>query len=679
MYLEFLYQIQINTNFQKQNNIYMKLYLALFMLLFTQVSLLAQNKVIWGKTTVEELQYKECTFDKDAEAVVLYESGKLDLSNYNKGAELKVHVRVKILSENALDRGDIRISYYAKNKYEQVKDIKAQTINSEDGFNAKVYTLKKDGIFDVKINEEYKEIRFTLPKVQKGSILEYTYTILTKNIDGSRPWNFQNSIPTLYSELEVGIASYFTYNIHYQGNMLAPKYQNAKTTEIIRGTKYYWFLKNVPAIKQETCSPYAHQYVEQLSLKITGYYVSGLAKNSYEGKKKNYEEIGKPIPKLAQEHFEDNDDISKYLRKNKVYKDILAGLINENDNHKTKFLKVYKYVQEKIRSNEEYGIFIEQTPNELFEKKRGAVSEINLFFIGLLKQAGINAHPILLSTRDYKTVNKEGRSLRQFNQIASSIKVDNQRYEIDASQAEYPYDLLNEECFGHWAYVYEGKDKGTWIVPDAKQMSKTQLYCITKISEQGTNYHLNLKFSGYEGLRQRIHLSNTKTQSKFVNHLLIDNENTDISINDFEIKNADKKTQSLVVNVKAKNEEVSTQEEMIYLDFFKFQDYREAIFKDSERWLPVDFSYPFSDNYIVDLELPTGYELVDIPHKEEVNILDNTCTFLYVPTQIGNSLQIVAKIIIRKHFFTVKQYPELKEFFETISTKLAEPIVLKKK
>lgn len=655
----------------------MRISLILLISLYLQIGTFAQKQK-WGKISIEELQYKECSYDKDADAVVLYEAGELDLIDYTVGAELKVHIRIKILSDNALSYGNIRIPYYIKNSYEQVKDIKAHTINSEDGFRSEIYPVKKEDIFKVKVDKEHEEVKFTFPKVKKGSILEYQYTILTKNIDGSRAWNFQNRIPTLYSRLEAKIASSFKYNVTYQGTLLTRRYQGKQKESILKNDIYYWSLRNVPAIKEEDYAPFPQQYIEQLRLKMIGYYVNTRASNSYENAKLDYKEIGKPIPVLAHDLFTKDEKISRYFKNNKIYKDILKTVIKDNDALKTKFLKIYNYVKTTFRSNDDSGVYVEQVPNKLFNTKKGSISEINLFFIGLLRQAKLSAYPILSSTRNYITVRQDARSLRQFNQIISKVVVNNEAYEIDISKDKYSYNLLNEDSFGNLAYIYKGKDKGNWVILGPKQIVKTQTYYRTKISEKGVSYDINISFADYESIRKRRRLAKVADETKFIQGLLIDKENTNIKIQDAEVKNKKAYDKKLIISAKAISSEPSTEEDIIYLDFFKFQTYREALLKGGQRWLPIDFAYPFLDTYIVNLDIPKGYKILDIPQKFELNILDNSCKFSYIPNQVGNSFQIVVKIIVRQSFFDLEQYPKLKVFFETISSKLAEPIVLKK-
>ena len=69
------------------------------------------NIPAFGKVEKAELEMKECDFDKNAEAMVLFDKGQLNCI-LGKGIDLERHIRIKILNDKGKDRADIRLSYH---------------------------------------------------------------------------------------------------------------------------------------------------------------------------------------------------------------------------------------------------------------------------------------------------------------------------------------------------------------------------------------------------------------------------------------------------------------------------------------------------------------------------------------------------------------------------------------
>src|SRR5471030_3221413 len=86
----------------------------------------------YGKVSKEDLELKDCDFEKDANAEVLFDKGGIFYDqSYN--IQLQVHKRIKIFNDNGKYAADIHIKYYGANHYEFITDIQAETINLVNG------------------------------------------------------------------------------------------------------------------------------------------------------------------------------------------------------------------------------------------------------------------------------------------------------------------------------------------------------------------------------------------------------------------------------------------------------------------------------------------------------------------------------------------------------------------
>ena len=150
----------------------------------------------FGNVDKADLEMKECDFDKNAEAVILFEKGQTDFI-IGKGIDFERHVRIKILNDKGKNRADIHLPFYNWKKEEDIRDISAQVYNLDPSGNIVVTKLDKKQIFEKQINKRYAEKVFTFPDVKPGSVIEYKYKHTNADVVN---WYFQRSIPVKYSQ-----------------------------------------------------------------------------------------------------------------------------------------------------------------------------------------------------------------------------------------------------------------------------------------------------------------------------------------------------------------------------------------------------------------------------------------------------------------------------------------------
>ena len=87
---------------------------------------------------------------------------------------------------------------------------------------ARLQKVEKKDIFLDKVHRFLDKQTFTFPNVKNGSILEYTYEIVSPFIRQTEAWYFQQSIPVVTSNLTFQNQEYFNYQQDLRGGF-APK------------------------------------------------------------------------------------------------------------------------------------------------------------------------------------------------------------------------------------------------------------------------------------------------------------------------------------------------------------------------------------------------------------------------------------------------------------------------
>src|SRR5690606_32293102 len=115
--------------------------------------------------------------DSTANALVIYEHGNsyIDQNTYSLKTEIKR--KIKILNRHGFEWATAKIYLFNNNnRKEKVTQVFATTYNIENGEVTKT-ELKTDDIFEEKYNDKYTIVKFTLPNIQEGSVLTYSYVL----------------------------------------------------------------------------------------------------------------------------------------------------------------------------------------------------------------------------------------------------------------------------------------------------------------------------------------------------------------------------------------------------------------------------------------------------------------------------------------------------------------------
>ena len=145
-------------------------------ILFISISSISQQRVTatFGKPTYKEKEMMEYAKDKEASAVVLFESGKnhIDLIENRIRLVKEVHRKIKVIDPSNFKQAEVEIYYYKTNQTsERVVKLEAITHNGD----AKTF-VRGSAIYDIDVSKNWSVKKFTFPNIKKGSILEYKYT-----------------------------------------------------------------------------------------------------------------------------------------------------------------------------------------------------------------------------------------------------------------------------------------------------------------------------------------------------------------------------------------------------------------------------------------------------------------------------------------------------------------------
>ncbi len=121
-------------------------------------------------------------------------------------------------------------------------------------------------------------------------------------------------------------------------------------------------------------------------------------------------------------------------------------------------------------------------------------------------------------------------------------------------------------------------------------------------------------------------------------------------------------------------------EDIIYFNPMFGEGYKENPFKSAERAYPVEMPFAMDETYNMQMEVPNGYVVDELPKSIMVKLNDEGHgMFEYRVSKAGNNISFRSRLKIDRAYFQPDEYEMLREFFALVVKKQAEQIVFKKK
>ncbi|NNC69930.1 MAG: DUF3857 domain-containing protein, partial [Flavobacteriaceae bacterium] len=466
------------------------------------------NSISWAQEyspdfKVSRADLTNMTYSKDttASAVVIYDYGNVFFNKESFWLNVEIKQKIKILKNDGLRRATIQVPLYiGKNPIENIKDIRGTTYTLENG-EVKSTSLKDEGIFE-EVDDNYKIVKFTLPNVQVGSIITFSYTKSTRYISKFQPWYFQGIDPVIYSEYNTSIPGNYEYNIKLVGSIpLSDQIAGVEYNclEVGRGgsancalTTYK--MRDIPAYRPEDYTTTESNYISRIEyeLKIIRGFDGTVDKLT-----KNWSDVD--------DELKGDKDFGRVINRKALVKNILPESITSITEKIEKAKAIYNFVIDNYKWNNEYGRY-DVDIKRLIDDKGGSAFELNLFLENLMYIEDIEVYPILTSTRDNGFITKVYPVLTDFNYILIKAIIDEKEYFLDATDpyltfGEIPYRTLN-----HYGRLFDFETASYWEDIDAKNYGVQQFLTKLELNEDnklsGVATH---KLASYPSHRKKRH------------------------------------------------------------------------------------------------------------------------------------------------------------------------------
>ncbi len=627
------------------------------------IAINAQNPPVFGE--LSNLDKSFTTFDEDPEAsaVMLYEKG--DVSFVVKGNRIYLvknyHRKIKILSPKGFNYGKVSIPIVAtKNLHEDIVEIAAITHNDD----SKMY-LQQEEIYFSNSLPGIIEVSFAFPNLKKGSILEYKYTILSPFFFKLDSWEFQGSIPKLYTEFTALIPLKYVYNRTLVGSLKLSKNQVKKIsscfvppggTAVLSCEQLVYVMKNVPAFtggEEFMLGP--SNYIARLDFELSKI-------NGYNGGTKfstTWEDIDS--------EFRDDKNLGEQLHYKGFFRRKVPDSLRTGNDELLKARNIYEFVRNHYTWNGKSSIYGEVRLKEAFSQKKGSLAEINMSLINILNSAGIKTNLMMISSRDRGLPKKAYPNISDFNYIIAKAKINGEDYLLDATSKYHPFGVLPLHTLNHYGRVMDLDGESYWhdIKPHSKNKQQIRAYLdfnLKSQTAQGTIYMLS---EGYEA----IALKQGKGEYDDLGYVGFTSRNI---ANDTEIESYEQikeRTTNLSIYERFEfKKDITLNEETIYLNIFLLRFFKNNPFLERDRRHPIDFGYPRHYKYQIIISIPEDYKVKELPKKDVVKLGDNMASMSYDYFHDANKVTLNFNFKVNHTYFKTKDYPVLRELFSSVTS-----------
>ncbi|ALM48693.1 transglutaminase [Flavobacterium psychrophilum] len=646
----------------------MKLIQTLLLLLAFTFGASAQDFRVF-KVTKEELEEKVHPTDTSASAAILHKLGKTYFMITSEGywnVVTETVTRIKIYKKDGYKYASDELAYYTGGKNIKVNYTDAYTYNLVG--NEIVRTrLKGDGEFKEKISEKYEKRKITMPDVKERCIIEFTSTVINPFFSVFPDWYFQYDIPANYIEYKISIPQYFIYNRYMAGYSKVTKSE----TMINRpaGKDYTEYVDlfsayNVKAVNDEAFVNNIENYMPILKheLSSTNFSSSG---------KKNYSTDWASVSKTIY----DDDNFGRELKMDSYYKQDLTELLKSTLSTDDKIQKIFNHVKSTMNWNGYNSYFCDKGVKKAYAAKTGNVAEINLILTAMLREAGLKADPVLVSTRSNGIAMFPSYSA--YNYVVAGVETDKGIVLLDATSKYSNPGLLPLRAL-NWQGRMIRKDGSTKDIDLMPTKSSKEVVSIAaamdkdgaisgKVRNQKQDYYAYVFRENYADMNEDTYAESLEKKHKGIE--IGTYKRTDGKVADKPLLEEYEFTHKNVSDVIGGK---------IYFSPMLYFTEKQNPFKQDEREFPIDFGYPWQDKYMINITLPEGYVVESLPKPTAVAMEENIGSFKYNAAVQGNLIQISVTLDINYPNVSNVYYKTLKDFYQMVIDKQNEKIVLKR-
>ncbi len=647
----------------------------------------------FGKISKQDFDKTQSSIQADAPAEVLYSEGDYKISfNTNQGGVeqiKKVFYRILIFDKDKTPDEvlKIEIPLYKSSGADQDKlvSLKAVTYNLVGGKIVEQKVEKKD-IFLNKVHRFLDQQTFTFPNVKNGSIIEYSYEIISPFINNTDTWYFQQSVPVVASNFTIQTQEYFNYQQDLRGSFnpkmttnskedtysvtsfgqrgvnslyegLGKQGANMSNNKLKINTKTFT-LSNLPSYSREAYVLNPRNMLASIQFELSSFIAPGRTPENFST---TWDRIGKDLM--------DDENFGRQLSGNGFLDETVNQLIVGKNSTIEKTQAIFDYVKNTIAWNDYVGRFTDKGIRKAFNEKTGNSTDINLMLTSMLRKAGIDANPIVMSTLQNGLINYAFPSRSKLNYAIVGATIDGNIYLMDATDKNSQINLLPIRAINDRGFMVN--EKGIKEIPLRNSiMSEDKKSISAEINETG-------ELTGtYTSLRDNYYYMSDKTEltndpKAFEKDYT---ENYNFEVIDFKTQDNNKG----LIRHQFKFDDIKVDvagNKMLFNPFLFLANTKHNLNLDKRNY-NIEFGAPTTITTSIKIKIPTGYKVESLPTEKSFTMPDQTGGYVYKIIEKEGYIIAQAQKVMPYSVLPAQYYTPLKEFLTNIINSESQQVIL---
>jgi hypothetical protein len=535
--------------------------------------------------------------------------------------------------------------------------VEAYTYNFDESGRPSFIPIDKKSFYTEHTNSYWSQMKFAMPAVRVGSIIEYHYVSTMKSYGGLDEWRFQSEIPTLTSSflLQMVPTHEFTYSVQKSSNY------SINIQPLPNDGRIYFEMNNIAGLRKEPYMDAPRDYLQKVIFQHSAYLTSFGSK----------QKTNTTWRDLAYDLMTDKNYGSQLDKDLKI--DALQALIANEPTATAKLRVVYDYIKKHIAWNGIDTWFSRDPLKTVWDRKNGTSGEMNLLLVNLLKSAGIETYPVLAAERHYGKIDTTYPFIERFNKTVAFALADGRQYILDASQENCPVGLTPFPLLGTTAFLVDKKKFNLLrIAPGSKYYKKI----VTISGELDTNGVLSAETNvqSYDYAMQFVLDEIKSDKRKFIADVF-EKPYDGISIDSFQVIPPEFDSLPVSQYVRFK-QQLNQTGGFVLLNPNLFARMEKSPFISSIRFTNVNFGYPYNITVQETFKVPPGTK-IDLPEDKALRSTDKTIEAFKQVRFENNEIKVIMRFIQTTTLVPAENYPAIRDFYKKMIDMFNEPILVK--
>lgn len=569
-------------------------------------------------------------------------------------------VRIRVLTDDQLEKAEaslVGIPFYFKDGIETITNLEAITHLP----NGSKIRFDSDSSRTVDLNSRYKIIEFEMPEVQKGSILEYKYTLERRYIEELPNFYLAHRVPTQKASLFLKNSEFIRYDavpLHVEDFDLKYSEHRVDTSNvpllftIKRPNPIYvqeWNAEDIPAVDVSSYISSIDDIRAQIKFQISEF---GIPRQPLEN---SWEFVAAQILRNHNPYTQ-IEQLDEFRKKGEKIASSKSSLVEIQDS-------VFQFVNSSVQFNGVNAVFAEGDISQILEGEPADQAQINMALLAMLRGAGVDAKPLYLSGREFGRIDKSFPSIFQFNRLLVFSEINGEQYFMDAS---FPFSMPN--LIPIESYNVQGmaltKENYRWInISPERSVFDLDIDIAASLNTDGTlTGKITAQTRGYPSQRIRSNLESATPFAEIIKSTFFEiYTEAVVSESNLNVHSQNRNIVDLSANFEIPNYAASFRDGIEFRPMVVGYLFRNP-FESTQRRVPITLDAPekLSIDYTVDL--PDGFSVDEMGETRATSLQGAALREEY--RSEGNRVEYTFNIDIIRKEFPADVYSQIRRIYE---------------